>query len=86
MPMAKGAPPMILTIILVHSISYIRPVTPERKKQVRTKSVILLPELRKILSSVISCPYCFERGKAYNDQIPTTTFLLSNISIPSATV
>ncbi len=62
---------MILTIILVHSISYIRPVTPERKKQVRTKSVILLPELHKILSLVISCNYCFERRKTHSYQIPT---------------
>jgi len=54
---------MILTIILIHSISYIRPVTPERKKQVRTKSVILLPELRKILFSVIAHYYMFREGK-----------------------
>ncbi len=42
---AKGAPPMILTIILVHSISYIKPVTPEPKKQTKTRVTILLAEL-----------------------------------------
>jgi hypothetical protein len=82
MLMANGAAPMILTIILIHRISYIRPVRPERKKQVRTKNAILSDELRETLSLVISCSYCFERGKAYSDRI-TTYYIIVFFSVSS---
>jgi hypothetical protein len=42
---AKGAVPMILTIILVQRISYISPVSPDKKKQTRTNRAILPVEL-----------------------------------------
>ena len=68
---ANGALPIILTIILVHSISYIRPVRPERKKQIRTKismflvdlceTLLLLVDLCDIFLLAIFCPDCFTR-------------------------
>ena len=70
---AKGALPIILTIILVHSISYINPVRPDRKKHTRTSVSMLLPEsceglllladLCGILLLAIQCPDCFDRRK-----------------------
>lgn len=59
MPTANGALPMILTIILVHSTSYIKPVRPEKKKQIKTKISILLVDLPEIFFSVTFCPYCY---------------------------
>jgi len=63
-----------LTIILVHSISYVRPVTPEKKKQVKTNASILPAELGKIFSLVMSRFYCFEGGKANNNRIPNILY------------
>jgi hypothetical protein len=48
MQTANGALPIIFTIILIHSISYIKPEKPERKKQERTRKNILLVVLSEI--------------------------------------
>jgi len=48
METANGALPIIFTIILVHSISYIKPERPERKKQQRTRKNILLVALCEV--------------------------------------
>lgn len=65
---ANGALPMILTIILVHSTSYIRPVRPERKKHIRTKISMFLVDLCEIFFLAISCPDCFARERACSGQ------------------
>jgi len=53
MDTANGAFPIILTIILIHNISYIKPERPERKKQERTRINILLVVLSEIFFLVI---------------------------------
>jgi hypothetical protein len=36
---AKGTLPMILIIIRVHNISYVNPVIPDKKKQIKTRDI-----------------------------------------------
>jgi hypothetical protein len=55
---AKGALPMTVTIIRVQSISYIRPVIPDRKKHTSTKVAILSLEPYAVVLWIISRPYC----------------------------
>ena len=73
---------MIVTIILIHSISYIKPVRPEKKKQVRTKIATLSVELCETFSLVISRSYHLEREKAYSGQIPTY-YIIVFFRVPS---
>lgn len=68
---ANGALPIILTIILVHSISYIRPVRPERKKHIRTRISMFVVDLCEIFFLAISCPDWFTGKRGFRGQIST---------------
>ncbi len=60
---ANGDVPMILTIILVHKISYINPVSPEKKKKTGTNNMAFLVMLPSVFFLTIYLSLCFAKMK-----------------------
>jgi len=69
MDTANGAFPIIFTIILVHSISYIKPERPERKKQEITRINILLVVLSEIFFLAIFIAAISEKDSFFQEAL-----------------